>query len=109
MLHTNGRVKVGLAIAGVAAIMIVAMLVLMMACQKTLEGSKTANQKPVVYFVNIPPDGQTFSRNPVVYWVGTDRDGLIAYFRYHVVRVEDMGSATPEDYIATVPRDSWIY
>lgn len=78
-------------------------------CTDTLDGEVYENQKPIVYFANIPPDGQRFSRNPVIYWYGTDRDGLIDYYRYHVVAVTEVGSDAPEDYILNVDDTDWIY
>lgn len=96
-------------------------LFLMSGCTETLEGEKVANQKPIVYFVNIPPEGQEFSRNPVIYWVGTDRDGQIDFFRYHVATMAEIGYDTavsgtdtvftpidPDEYILTIPDGLWI-
>jgi len=77
-------------------------------CTKTLDGDVNANQKPIVYFVNIPPEGQQFSRNPVVHWVGTDRDGLIAYFQYYVTGVDEMGGMTAAQFAPTISDDQWI-
>ncbi len=78
-------------------------------CTKTVEGDVKANQKPVVYFANIPPDGQSFSRNPEVYWYGTDPDGLIVRYRYYIVTVDEIGTTPPEDFILTVPDSLWTY
>jgi len=90
-----------------------AVIALSVACDR-VSGEKTTNQAPVVYFVNIPPDGHQTSFDPVVYWVGTDSDGLVEMFRYIVVRVDEMGAnSDPDDYIANVlmtrPDDDWTY
>ena len=53
-------------------------------CTSTLDGDVYENKKPIVYFATIPPEGQDFSSNPVIYWYGTDNDGLIDYYRYHI-------------------------
>ncbi len=71
-------------------------------CTDTLQGDVNANQKPIVNFVNIPPDGQRFSRNPVIYWYGTDTDGLIDYYRYHVATETQLNGMSPEEYIQTL-------
>ena len=78
-------------------------------CTDTLQGERNANQAPVVHFANIPPDGQPFSRNPIVYWYGTDVDGLIDHYRYHVATASKMGSLSPDAYLATLIDDDWIY
>lgn len=83
-------------------------VILSTGCTKRLDGEINQNMKPVVYFVNIPPPGHKFSRNPEIHWVGTDRDGLISYFRYHVVTAPDMGATAPMDYIAAVAANDWI-
>ncbi|MCD6250604.1 MAG: hypothetical protein J7J98_09770 [candidate division Zixibacteria bacterium] len=62
-------------------------------CSKNLEGDTYANEKPVVWFVNVPPEGSRSSINPIVNWYGQDRDGQIDYYRYIVVREGDMGTA----------------
>ncbi len=78
-------------------------------CTDSLNGEVYANQKPIVYFANIPPEGQKTGRNLIVYWYGTDRDGLIDSYRYYVATVADVGSAVPEDYILAVPDSDWTY
>ena len=78
-------------------------------CTKNLSGSVNANQAPTVEFVNIPPEGQHFSRNPVIYWIGRDVDGQIAFYRYYVATIDDLGGMTPDDYIKTVDSSSWTY
>ncbi len=35
-------------------------------CTDTIDGNVNANLKPIVQFVNIPPEGQQFSRNPEI-------------------------------------------
>ncbi len=83
---------------------ILASIIVAVGCSKRVTGSQKENQKPVAYFVNIPPDGSTSSRNPLVYWVGTDPDGLVRFFRYVVVKRSTMDSVsvgiTPADYAA---------
>lgn len=83
--------------------------VLFSGCAKNLSGDLKANTKPSVQFVNIPPDGQQFSRNPVVYWYGTDVDGVISFYRYHVATVSALGAQTPEQYIAAADSSAWVY
>ena len=81
-------------------------LLLYVGCTETLKGDKFANQNPIVEFVNIPPDSQPFSRNPEVYWFGTDNDGLIDYYRYHVVRVDDV-TGDPIVYATSLNDTMW--
>jgi len=78
-------------------------------CTSTLEGDVYENKKPIVYFATIPPEGQDFSSNPVIYWYGTDNDGLIDYYRYHIATKNVVGDLPPEDYIMTVSQDDWTY
>jgi hypothetical protein len=78
-------------------------------CTDTLKGNENENQKPIVYFANIPPEGQRTGRNLVVYWYGTDRDGLIDYYRYHIATVAEVGSELPQIYIQHVPDSEWNY
>jgi len=61
-------------------------------CAKKLDGSTDENLKPLVWFVNVPPNDATSSTNPIVNWLGTDKDGQIDYYRYIVVREDDMGA-----------------
>lgn len=60
-------------------------------CTDRIKGEQTANQKPVVWFVNIPPENSSSSINPIINWVGQDRDGQIKYFRYVVIREKTVG------------------
>jgi hypothetical protein len=83
-------------------------LAVLYGCTSTLKGDVKENKAPIVQFVNIPPEGQQFSRNPVVYWFGSDPDGLIDYYRYHVVLSTLLGGMAPEDYILTVSDSDWI-
>jgi len=69
------RTKTLSMLAIVAAATMVFSVLFMFGCTDTIDGDMNVNQKPIVYFVNIPPDGQQFSRNPEVYWVGLDNDG----------------------------------
>lgn len=78
-------------------------------CTSTLEGDVYENKKPIVYFATIPPEGQDFSVNPVIYWYGTDNDGLIDYYRYHIATKNVVGDMPPEDYIQTISADQWTY
>src|SRR5574341_908230 len=71
-------------------------------CTTKFEGTQRSNQPPEVGFINSPPESTNFSRNSVIYWWGTDQDGLIDYFRYHVATTDKMGTLTPEQYIATM-------
>ncbi|HWR84224.1 MAG TPA: hypothetical protein VN285_13065 [Candidatus Deferrimicrobium sp.] len=86
-----------------------AVIVNLAGCTKTLDGETYANQKPIVDFINIPPDGQRFSRNPIVYWYGNDPDGLIDYYRYYVVTSQAMGLTPPDEFILTVDDSEWTY
>jgi hypothetical protein len=85
----------------------VGLALLIGACTEKLAGEFSANQPPTVSFTNIPPDGEQFSRNPVVFWYGSDSDGLIEYYRYHVWAVPDGNTMSPETYVATVPDSMW--
>jgi hypothetical protein len=60
-------------------------------CTKDIEGNQVTNERPSVWFVNVPPEGSKASINPIINWVGSDRDGQIDFFRYIVIR---------EDYVA---------
>jgi len=60
-------------------------------CAKKLDGSTDENIKPLVWFVNVPPDNATSSTNPIVNWLGTDKDGQIDFYRYVVVREDALG------------------
>ena len=83
--------------------------------KSNVKGDQTENQKPVVYFVNVPPDGYKVSVNPAVHWVGTDRDGLVTMFRYIVVTEEEMGGPgiDPAVYavstLPSIPESEWTY
>lgn len=57
----------------------------MAGCTSKLDGQMTENQKPIVWFVNIPPEDARSSVNPIINWVGQDRDGQIDFFRYIVI------------------------
>lgn len=107
MRNQINKVRIAVVLLALAAVLIVS-VVLTVGCTKRLDGEITANEKPIVYFVNIPPEGHKFSRNPEINWVGTDRDGLIAYFRYHVATASDLDGLDPMDYISTVPNSDWI-
>lgn len=101
------QVAVVLAIALTGSLVISALY--LASCTDTLKGELYENQPPIVYFANIPPDGYRTGRNLVVYWYGTDKDGLIDYYRYHVATVDQVGQDTPEDYIAKIHDTEWTY
>lgn len=78
-------------------------------CTERLKGDVNGNQVPIVYFVNIPPENQTFSRNPVVYWYATDVDGQIDYFRYHTALASEvLAAGSPTDYLNTLPEEEMV-
>ena len=62
-------------------------------CAKKLEGDTYDNEKPVVWFVNVPPEGAQSSVNPIVNWYGQDRDGQVDYYRFIVIREDVMGDS----------------
>ena len=62
-------------------------------CAKKLEGTTYENEKPIVWFVNVPPEGARSSVNPIVNWYGQDRDGQIDFYRYLVVREDVIGDS----------------
>lgn len=98
---------------GAAMFAAAVMLVSLGGCPATLTGEQDANKAPVVRFTNVPPAGTKVSVNPTVYWVGTDVDGQIAMFRYIVIREDEMGGLSPDDYITqTLPmvsENAWTY
>ncbi|MFH1688118.1 MAG: hypothetical protein ABIE70_11445 [bacterium] len=109
MNNNLSRATVILLLAGVVIIGLGLALTVTMSCTKTLDGNFKPNQQPIVYFVNIPPEGEQFSRNPVVYWVGTDRDGLISAFFYHVATAAEIGvGVDPMSYAQSLPESDWI-
>ncbi|MFH1373494.1 MAG: hypothetical protein ABII79_06860 [bacterium] len=101
------KMRLTMVIAALTLLAAAAAIMYLAGCTETLEGVTFQNQKPVVEFVNIPLEGQRFSRNPVVYWFGSDPDGLIDYYRYHVVTVNRVGFTAPEDYIDTLNDSEW--
>ncbi len=102
-----------LAVLALFVILLAPLLLMFPGCASKLDGTQTANQAPEVGFINSPPEGTNFSRNSIIYWWGTDRDGLIDYFRYHVATVDEIGIPNPtreelEQYInaiATQPNE----
>ncbi len=77
-------------------------------CTDTINGDTNTNLKPVVQFVNIPPEGQQFSRNPQIFWMGNDPDGLIDYYRYYIaVKSEVDAAGGPSVYSATIADEDW--
>ncbi len=105
---TKNQVRAAVVLAVLAASLAAFSALYLAGCTDTLDGELYENQKPIVYFANIPPEGGRFSRNETVYWNGTDPDGLIDYYRYHTVKVSQVGSQPPEDYILKVPDSEWV-
>lgn len=62
-------------------------------CTERLKGELDANQRPEVWFVNIPPELARSSINPIINWIGQDRDGQIDFFRYLVLRETAVGDS----------------
>ncbi|MCH7689891.1 MAG: hypothetical protein IIA17_02445 [candidate division Zixibacteria bacterium] len=86
----------------------------MSGCRSDWQGEATGNVAPIVGFINSPPESTNFSGNSVIYWWGSDPDGIIAYFRYHVATVDEIGDPAPDSaalatYIETVNDTSWTY
>jgi len=71
--------------------LLVASLVFIGGCTKTLDGAKIENQKPIVWFVNVPPENLTFSRNPIINWSYRDKDGSVDSCSYIVVTETEIG------------------
>lgn len=103
------------ALLAAAGIVLTLVASLQWGCSDRVKGTSYVNQKPVAYFVNVPPDSSRTSRNPLVHWVGADADGQVRQFRYHVVldTVLTRGHVTPLEYARTVllgvPTSQWIY
>lgn len=115
LVHSTGRLSV------IASVLAVVLLVGFIVGCSTLDGTQNENMKPIVQFVNIPPEaifdtistsplvvdtvrGYTrFSRNPFIHWFGTDVDGQIDYYRYVVITSDEMAGAAPEAFIQTPP------
>ena len=76
-------------------------------CSSDWQGEATTNLAPVVGFINSPPESTNFSRNSVIYWWGSDPDGIIAFFRYHVATFDELGPDAPGAYIQTVNDTDW--
>ncbi len=76
-------------------------------CGNRVSGNHFENKKPVVFFVNVPPESLKVSRNPVINWVGTDADGQIKYFRYVVIRKDSLDSIATASQFATQILPSW--
>ncbi|RKX28376.1 MAG: hypothetical protein DRP47_04505, partial [Candidatus Zixiibacteriota bacterium] len=107
-MYVNSRKTVTAIVLGVASTILIISAVYLAGCTNTLEGDVYDNQKPIVSFVNIPPDGQDFSTNPVINWYGVDNDGLISYYRYHIATASAIGDMTPENYIKTLSDEVFI-
>ncbi len=111
---------------GTLALGVVALL-LGAGCTSKLDGTQVENQKPLIWFVNVPPENNQSSVNPIVNWVGRDVDGQIDFYRYVVVREDQIaalvgGAYDPltgltaqqmSDYleggIQTIPDTLWTY
>ena len=76
-------------------------------CSSDWQGEETSNIAPTVGFINSPPESTNFSRNSVIYWWGSDPDGIIAFFRYHVATFDELGPTAPDAYIRTVDDSNW--
>ncbi|MCH9023876.1 MAG: hypothetical protein IH931_00960 [candidate division Zixibacteria bacterium] len=76
-------------------------------CSSDWQGEASANIAPTVGFINSPPESTNFSRNSVIYWWGSDPDGIIAFFRYHVATFDELGIDTPDEYIRKVDDTNW--
>ena len=88
--------------------LVVLSLFVLNGCSDTIKGEKTTNMKPIVQFVNIPPEGEQFSRNPEVYWIGSDPDGLVDYYRYHIGIYDEVVAAGGIDaYLQTLNASDW--
>jgi hypothetical protein len=125
MKYEFSRAKVILVTILVFAIAAPMGLILSGGCTNTLDGELNPNQKPIVYFVNIPPGPREvcdtvdnvitcdtiitqFSRNPVIHWVGTDRDGIISSYRYCVATVPELGGLDPMTFVGGISESEWI-
>ncbi len=112
-IHANSnRLKALVWLTLFAALLVGLSVVIMSGCSPTLEGDINANLAPVVYFVNIPPDSTNFSYNPEIYWFGTDADGQIDYYRYHIATVDEIGSSDYDEalqWAAALPDEAWTY
>lgn len=76
-----------------------------------LKGTLSANQQPVVEFVNVPLDSTSFSYAPIIYWQGHDPDGFVEYYSWyddttqgaiHAYETDNLA-----DYVRTIPSDAW--
>lgn len=103
----NKKINVAKNLVLVIALLMTATL-LMSGCTDTLKGELNPNQLPIVEFVNIPPDGQNFSRNAEVHWIGYDRDGQIDYYRYYVAKGSEI-VGTPNEYAGSLNDTMWVY
>ncbi|NOY89080.1 MAG: hypothetical protein GXO93_06800, partial [FCB group bacterium] len=106
-IKTN-RLATLMGVIGIVVILFIFSIVVISGCTDTLKGQMNPNKKPIVSFVNIPPNNSDFSRNPQVYWIGSDIDGLIDYYRYYVTTASQVGS-DPLSFIQTVGDSAWTY
>ncbi|PWB75467.1 hypothetical protein C3F09_02415, partial [candidate division GN15 bacterium] len=73
----NKRFTSRLALLTIVGIVMILAATMQWGCSDRVKGTAYVNQKPVVYFVNVPPDSTRTSRNPLVHWVGADADGQV--------------------------------
>ena len=106
-IKTN-RLTTLIGVIGIIIILFLFSIFVISGCTDTLKGQMNPNKRPIVSFVNIPPDSSNFSRNPQVYWVGSDIDGQIDYYRYYVAKASQVGS-DPLSFIQTVGDSMWTY
>ncbi|MEA3296735.1 MAG: hypothetical protein U9R56_02590 [candidate division Zixibacteria bacterium] len=108
MFENINKAKITLVLVAIGVAALSLSIAFTSSCTKRLDGEEFENRKPIVYFVNIPPAEHRFSRNPEIYWVGSDRDGIIVSFRYHVTTAVDMEGAAPLDYAMSLTDEEWI-
>lgn len=94
--YVNSRTRLTLALSALALILTALVYT---GCSKGISGSGFQNSPPQARFVNVPPNGSTFSANPIISWIGSDIDGRVVEFRYVVVLSADIMSvgATPTE------------
>ncbi len=109
----NKRLVSRLALLSVVGIALVLTAAFQWGCGDNVKGTAYVNQKPVVYFVNVPPDSTRTSRNPLIHWVGLDSDGQVKQFRYIVIldtmltRGHTPDSVYAQTVLPTIPVSQW--
>ncbi|MDP8239545.1 MAG: hypothetical protein P9X24_10690 [Candidatus Hatepunaea meridiana] len=72
-----------------------------------IKGEATSNHLPVIEFVNVPVENDTFSYAPVIHWKGRDADGFVEKYYYaDIIFSSDIPD--PDYYIDFIPADAWI-